>query len=150
VVLPSGETGQRPREGRARPSGRGSANGPTLSQAIHEIDEIKGKIVDAQTAQQSFDGLKYCSELNGTSFYSRLRDRVLNLEEYQRSLESLVNAKARNPAKQGPWTAEDAKERSEDVKRQAQEDKRKCELVQSLPNLEKRLQELQAVAEKKQ
>jgi TPR repeat protein/ATP-dependent protease ClpP protease subunit len=127
-----------------------SANGPTLSQAIHEIDEMKGKIVDAHTAQQSFDGLKYCGELNGTSFYSRLRDRVLNLEEYQRSLESLVKAKARNPAKQGPWTHEDAKERSEEVKRQAQEDKRKCELVQSLPKLEERLQELQAVAEKKQ
>jgi len=65
-------------------------------------------------------------------------------------LESLVKAKARNPAKQGPWTPEDAKERSEEVKRQAQEDKRKCELVQSLPKLEERLQELQAVAEKKQ
>ena len=44
---------------------------------------------------------------------------------------------------------EDVKERSEEVKRQAQEDKRKCELVQSLPKVEKRLQELQAAAEKK-
>ena len=34
--------------------------------------------------------------------------------------------------------------------RQAQEDKRKCELVQSLPKLERRLQELQAAAEKKE
>jgi len=124
-----------------------AASGRAQSQ---EIDDIKGKIFDAHMAQQTFGGLKYCSELNGTSFYSRLRDRVLNLEEYQRSLESLVKAKARNPAKQGPWTPEDAKERSEEVKRQAQEDKRKCELVQSLPKLEERLQELQAVAEKKQ
>jgi hypothetical protein len=124
-----------------------AAGGRAQSQ---EIDEVKGKIFDAHMAQQAFGGLKYCGELNGTSFYSRLRDRVLNLEEYQRSLESLVKAKARNPAKQGPWTHEDAKERSEEVKRQAQEDKRKCELVQSLPKLEERLQELQAVAEKKQ
>jgi TPR repeat protein len=127
-----------------------SANGRALSQAIHEIDEIKEKIVDAHTARRMFGGLKYCSELNGTSFYSRLGDRVLNLEEYLRSLEGLVKAKDRNPAKQGPWTPEDAKERSEAVKRQAQEDKRKCELVQSLPRLEKRLQELQAAAEKKE
>jgi len=41
-------------------------------------------------------------------------------------------------------------ERREEVKKQAQEDKRKCELVQSLPKLEKRLQELQAAAEKKE
>jgi TPR repeat protein len=127
-----------------------SANGRALSQAIHEIDEIKEKIVDAHAAQRMFGGLKYCSELNGASFYSRLGDRVLNLEEYLRSLEGLVKAKDRNPAKQGPWTPEDAKERSEAVKRQAQEDKRKCELVQSLPKLEKRLQELQAAAEKKE
>jgi len=32
------------------------------------------------------------------------------------------------------------------VKRQAEEDKRKCELVQNLPKLEKELQELQAAA----
>jgi TPR repeat protein len=127
-----------------------SANGRALSQAIHEIDEIREKIVDAHAARRMFGGLKYCSELNGTSFYSRLGDRVLSLEEYLRSLEGLVKAKDRNPAKQGPWTPEDAKERSEAVKRQAQEDKRKCELVQSLPKLEKRLQELQAATEKKE
>jgi hypothetical protein len=32
----------------------------------------------------------------------------------------------------------------------SEEHKRKCELVQSLPKLEKRLQELQAAAEKKE
>jgi hypothetical protein len=35
----------------------------------------------------------------------------------------------------------------EEVKKQAQDDKRKCELVQNLPKLEKRLQELQAAAD---
>jgi hypothetical protein len=111
-----------------------------------EIDEIKGKIFDAHMAQQTFGGLKYCGELNGTSFYFQLRNRILNLEEYFRSLEGLVKAEVYNPSKRRAWTLEDAKERWEEVKKQAQEDKRKCELVQSLPKLEKRLQELQAAA----
>ena len=111
-----------------------------------EIDEIKGRIFDAHMAQQTFAGLKYCSELNGTSFYFQLRNRILNLEEYLHSLESLVKAEVYNPAKRRAWTLEDAKERWEEVKKQAQEDKRKCELVKSLPKLEKRLQELQAAA----
>jgi hypothetical protein len=115
-----------------------------------EIDEIKGKIFDAHMAQQTFGGLKYCSDLNGTSFYFQMRNRILNLEEYFRSLESMVKAEVYNPAKRRAWTLEDAKERWEEVKKQAQEDKRKCELVQSLPKLEKRLQELQAAAEKKE
>jgi uncharacterized protein YabN with tetrapyrrole methylase and pyrophosphatase domain len=61
-----------------------------------------------------------------------------------------VKAEVYNPAKRRAWTLEDAKERWEEVKKQAQDDKRKCELVQSLPKLEKRLQELQAAAEKKE
>ena len=115
-----------------------------------EIDEVKGKIFDAHMAQQTFGGLKYCNELNGTSFYFQLRNRILNLEEYFHSLESLVKSEVYNPAKRRAWTLEDAKERWEEVKKQAQEDKGKCELVQGLPKLEKRLQELQAAAEKKE
>ena len=124
-----------------------AASGRAQSQ---EIDDIKGKIFDAHMAQQTFGGLKYCSELNGTSFYFQLRNRILNLEEYFHSLEGLVKAEVYNPTKRRAWTLEDAKERWEEVKKQAQEDKRKCELVQSLPKLEKRLQELQAAAEKKE
>jgi hypothetical protein len=111
-----------------------------------EIDDIKGKIFDAHMAQQTFAGLKYCGELNGKSFYFQLRNRILNLEEYFHSLESLVKAEVYNPAKRRAWTLEDAKERWEEVRQQALEDKRKCELVASLPKLEKRLQELQAAA----
>jgi hypothetical protein len=124
-----------------------AAGGRAQSQ---EIDDVKGKIFDARMAQQTFGGLKYCGELNGTSFYFQLRNRILNLEEYFRSLEGLVKAEVYNPAKRRTWTLEDAKERWEEVKKQAQEDKRKCELVQSLPKLEKRLQELQAATEKKE
>jgi tRNA nucleotidyltransferase/poly(A) polymerase len=111
-----------------------------------EIDEIKGKIFDAHMAQQSFAGLKYCGDLNGKSFYFQLRNRILNLEEYFHSLESMVKAGVYNPAKRRAWTLEDAKERWEEVKKQAQEDKTKCELIEGLPKLEKRLQELQAAA----
>jgi hypothetical protein len=111
-----------------------------------EIDELKGKIFDAHMAQRTFTGLKYCNDLDGKSFYFQLRNRILNLEEYFRSLESLVKAEVYNPAKRRSWTLEDAKERWEEVKRQAQEDKVKCELVQNLPKLEKRLQELEAAA----
>jgi hypothetical protein len=114
-----------------------------------QIDAIRGKIDNARMVQQTFGGLKYCSELNGTSFYFPQRDRIFNLEEYSRSLESLVKTGSYNQPKRRVWTPEDAKEREEAVKRLAQEDKRKCELVLSLPELEKRLQELQAAAAKK-
>jgi tRNA nucleotidyltransferase/poly(A) polymerase len=97
-------------------------------------------------AQKTFTGLKYCSELDGKSFYFQMRNRILNLEEYFHSLESVVKAEGYNPEKRRAWTLEDAKERWEEVKKQAQEDKRKCELVRSLPKLEKRLQELEAAA----
>ena len=108
------------------------------------IDELKGKIFDARMAQQTFaNGLKYCSELKGKSFYYHVRNRILNLEEYYRSLENLVKAQVFNPDKRRPWSLEDAKQRWEEVKKQAQSDKEKCELVQSLPELEKRLAELQ-------
>jgi hypothetical protein len=118
------------------------------------INELKGKILDARIAQQTFaNGLKYCSELNGKSFYYKLRNRILNLEEYFHSLENLVKAQVFNPDKRRPWTLQDAKERWEEVKKQAQADKEKCELVQSLPELEKRLEELQktsAASDKKE
>lgn len=109
-----------------------------------KIDELKGKIFDAHMAEQTFaEGLQHCSELDGKSFFFQVRKRILNLEEYFQSLENLVKAEVYNPAKRRPWTIEDAKQRWEEVKKQAQEDKQRCELVQSLPELEKRLQELQ-------
>jgi hypothetical protein len=130
----------------------------TLGVAVAQtatIDELKGKIFDAKMAQQTFSGgLKYCNELNGKSFYFQVRNRILNLEEYLKSLENLVKAEVYNPDKRRPWSAEDAKERAELARKQAQEDKEKCELVQKLPELEKQLQELQknaaAAAEKKE
>ncbi len=108
------------------------------------IDDLKGMIFDAHMAQQMFaGGLKYCDELDGKSFYYQVRNRILSLEEYAHSMENLVRAQAFNPAKKRPWTLEDAKERWEEVKKQAQEDKQKCALIRSLPEMEKHLQELQ-------
>ena len=112
-----------------------------------KIDDIKGKIFDARMAEKTFaGGLKYCTDLDGKSFYYQIRNRILNLEEYFTSLENLAKAQAFNPATHRPWTLEDAKARWEAVKKQAQEDKEKCDLVKSLPALEKKLQELEQIA----
>ena len=108
------------------------------------VDEIKGRIFDAHMVQQMFaNGLKFCSELDGTNFYFQPRNRVLNLEEYHRSLENLASAQAFNPQTRRPWTAQDAESRWQQVKKQALADQENCALVASLPALEKRLQELQ-------
>ena len=117
------------------------------------VDELKGKIFDAQMAQKTFAGLKYCDQLTGKSFYFQMRNRVLRLEEYFESLENMVKAGVFNKSTGHPWTLEDAKARWEEVKKQAEEDRRKCELVQSLPELEKKLQELEknaTVSDKKE
>jgi hypothetical protein len=110
-------------------------------------------------AQQTFaGGLKYCEDLKGKNFYYQLRNRILNLDEYFHSVENLVKAQVFNPQKRRPWSLEDAKERWEEVKKQAEEDKQRCELVRKLPEMEKQLEELQknaatsstAISEKKE
>jgi len=66
------------------------------------IDELKGKIFDARMAQQTFgEGLKYCPELNGKTFYFRVRNRILDLEEYFRSLESRLRRRSSIPRSGG-------------------------------------------------
>jgi tRNA nucleotidyltransferase/poly(A) polymerase len=111
------------------------------------VDELKGRIFDAHMAEQLLaGGLKYCAELDGTNFYFAPRNRVLNLEEYHRSLENLASAQAFNPQTRRPWTAQDAENRWQEVKKQALGNKESCALVASLPDLEKRLQELQGAA----
>ena len=119
----------------------GLAHAQTLN-----ADEIKGRIFDAKMLKQTFaNGLKFCNELNGNNFYFPPRDRVLDLDEYHRSLESLAKQQVFNPDRRRPWTQEDAAERWEQVKRQATKDKENCQLVASLPDLEKQLDD----AEKK-
>jgi hypothetical protein len=111
------------------------------------IDDLKGKIFDARMAREQLGkGARFCENLTGKGFYFHLRDRVLDLEEYLHSLENLAKAEVYNPDKRRPWSMEDAKERWEAVKKEAAEDKQKCDLVRSLPQLEKQLQELEAKA----
>ncbi len=111
------------------------------------INDLKGKIFDAKMAQQTFaGGLKHCGELNGTNFYFQPRDRVLNLDEYHRSLESLAMQRVFNPTTKKPWSEQDANARWEEVRKQAAADKANCALVASLPELQKRLDQLQQQA----
>jgi hypothetical protein len=111
------------------------------------INDIKGKIFDAKMAQQTFaGGLRHCSELNGTNFYLQPRDRVLNLEDYHRSLDSLALQQVFNPETKRPWSQDDANARWEQVRKQALTDKATCDLVASLPYLQKKLDELQQQA----
>ena len=125
--------------------GLGFANTARAQSA--EIDALKGKIFDAKMAQQTFaGGLSHCKELDGTNFYFRQRDRILNLEEYHHSLESLAQQQAFNPETKRPWNEEDAIAKWEQVRKQAADDKDNCALVANLPELQKRLDDLQKQA----
>jgi hypothetical protein len=111
------------------------------------INDIKGKIFDAKMAQQTFAAaLPHCSELNGTNFYFQQRDRVLNLEEYHRSLDNLALQAVFNPATKRPWSQQDADARWQQVEKQALSDQANCALVASLPDLQKKLEDLQTQA----
>jgi hypothetical protein len=93
------------------------------------INDIKGKIFDAKMAQQTFAAaLPHCSELNGTNFYFQQRDRVLNLEEYHRSLDNLALQAVFNPATKRPWSQQDADARWQQVEKQALSDQANCAL----------------------
>src|SRR5580692_12071389 len=119
------------------------SSGPALAQD-KAADDLKGKIFDARMAKQTFaDGLKFCNELDGKHFYFQARDRVLDLEEYHRSLENLAKQQVFNPEKRRPWTEQDATERWEQVQKQAVSDQANCQLIASLPALEKQLDELE-------
>ncbi len=111
------------------------------------IDDLKGKIFDAKMAQQTFaGGLRHCNELNGTNFYFQPRDRVLNLTEYHRSLDNLALQGVFNPETHKPWNQQDADTRWAEVQKEATQDQAICALVASLPDLQKKLQQLQQQA----
>ena len=102
------------------------------------INDLKAKIFDAKTVQQRFtSGLRHCRELNGSNFYFQLRDRVLDLEEYHRSLENFVSEGMYNAETRRPWTKQDADARWAQVMVQARADQANCALVSSLPFLQK-------------
>ena len=85
-------------------------------------------------------GLRHCTELNGTNFYFEQRDRVLNLQDYRRSLDNLAAQGGFNPETRRPWTKQDADARWAQV---AVTHQTNCAAVASLPFLEKKLKELE-------
>ena len=113
-----------------------------------EINDLKGKIFDAKMAQQTFaSGLTHCSELDGTNFYFQPRDRVLNLEDYHRSLESLALQRVFNPETKRPWNEAGRRSRAGSrCRKRRPTDHANCALVASLPDLQKKLDDLQKQA----
>jgi hypothetical protein len=108
------------------------------------LNELNARIWEAELAQRNFAaGLPHCRELNGTNFYFQTRDRVLNLEDYRRSLDNLLMQGAFNPETRRPWNKQDADARWAQVQKQATTDQANCAAVASLPSLQKQLKELQ-------
>jgi hypothetical protein len=116
---------------------------PLQAQNANALNDLKARIFDAQMAQRNFvSGLRHCSELNGTNFYFEVRDRVLNLQDYHRSLDNLAAQGAFNVETKRPWNKQDADARWAQVQKQAVTDQANCALVSSLPFLQKKLKEL--------
>jgi len=108
------------------------------------LEDLKVEIWKAELAQRNFAaGLRHCSELNGTNFYFDPRDRVLNLQDYRRSLDNFVMQGAFNPETKRPWNKQDADARWAQVQKQATTDHANCAAAASLPSLQKKLKELQ-------
>jgi len=113
------------------------------AQTSPAVNEVKAKIWEAQLVQRNFAaGLRHCGELNGTNFYFAQRDRVLNLQDYRRSLDNLVAQGGFNPETRRPWNKQDADARWAEVQKDAVTDQANCAAVASLPFLEKKLKEL--------
>jgi hypothetical protein len=114
------------------------------AQNLTELNDLKGKISEAELARRNFAaGLPHCGELNGANFYFSQRDRVLNLQGYRRSLDSLVAAAVFNPETKRPWNKQDAEARWAEVQKQATIDQANCAAVASLPSLRQKLKELE-------
>jgi hypothetical protein len=107
---------------------------------LAKINTIKVEIIEAEGIQKKFHAaLKHCQELDGKNFYMEHQDRILNVEQYHKSLENLVKDQVFNPQKRRPWTAADADERLKAVEKMAEHDKYRCEVVARLPALHKEL-----------
>jgi hypothetical protein len=108
------------------------------AQEAAALNDLKADIWEAELAQRNFGpGLRHCNELNGSNFYFQPGDRVLNLEDYHRSLDNLTSEGVFNPETKRPWTKEDADAHWAKVQKQATTDQANCALVARLPLLEK-------------
>jgi hypothetical protein len=121
-----------------------TASFPLRAQNSEALNDIKAKIWEAQLVQRNFSGgLRHCNELNGTNFYFEQRDRVLNLQDYRRSLDNLAAQGGFNPDTRRPWTKQDADARWAQVQKDAVTHQANCAAVASLPFLEKKLKEME-------
>jgi hypothetical protein len=121
-----------------------TASTPLRAQNSEALNDVKAKIWEAQLVQRNFSaGLRHCNELNGTNFYFEQRDRVLNLQDYRRSLDNLTAQGAYNPETRRPWSKQDADARWEQVQKDAVTHQANCAAVASLPFLEKKLKEME-------
>jgi hypothetical protein len=108
------------------------------------INQLKSKVFDAKIVSQTFaKGARFCKVLDGKNFYFQPRDRVLNVDDYDRSLQNLVRDGVFNPEKKRPWTPEDAQVRMDAVRKRAIEDKANCELIANRASYESQLRELE-------
>jgi hypothetical protein len=106
---------------------------PLHAQGASALNELKANIWEAELVQRNFAaGLRHCSELNGTNFYFQSRDRVLNLQDYHRALDSFVMQGAYNPETKRPWNKEDAEGRWAQMQKQATTDQANCATVRRL------------------
>ena len=121
-----------------------TASTPLHAQKSEALNDIKAKVWEAQLVQRNFAaGLRHCNELNGTNFYFETRDRVLNLQDYRRSLDNLAAQGAYNPETRRPWSKQDADARWAQVQKDAVTHQANCATVASLPFLEKKMKELE-------
>jgi hypothetical protein len=108
------------------------------------VNQLKSKIFDAKIVEKTFaKGARFCKELDGKNFYFETRDRVLNLNDYSKSLDNLVKDRAFNPERKRPWNPEDAKVRMATVQKMAVDDQANCELIANHANYEKQLNDLE-------
>ena len=109
------------------------------------VKTLKSDISEARDIQRVFaDGLQHCAVLNGTGFYNSDQKRVIVLSDLRTSLQNLVKDQVFNAKKGHPWTADDANDRMKSAQTQADQDKYKCNLVARLPELTKKLSELES------
>ena len=66
------------------------------------------------------------------------------LDDFHRSLASLAKGQVFNPETHKPWTDQDANQRWDLAQKEAVRDKANCDLIASLPFLQKKLQELES------
>jgi hypothetical protein len=109
------------------------------------ITTIQSDIAAARNVQKSFaEGLPYCAQLDGNSYYNGIQKRVVQLGELKTSMDNLIKDQVFNPQKKRPWNAGDAEERMQLGRLQAERDRDNCKLVAKLPELTKELRALES------